>query len=107
MAKYMETAAQANDVAMQLISLVPEEQRPAAAEMIARLVNLGVRCSPRGVHHTVRLNAVKRSVQGLPIRVSMMEKRDERTGRTYNALVTTMIGGTSTGVGLIEEPNDD
>src|SRR5690242_7839383 len=92
MPRYLEIAAEANTVAKALIELVPDSDRPAAAEMIARLVNLGIRCSPRGVQHTVRLNAVKTVVRGLPVKVSMVEKTDERTKRTYNALVTEPIG---------------
>lgn len=88
MPKYLETAQQANGVARELLELVCEDDVPRAAELIARLVNLGIRCSPRGVQHTVRLNAVKEAVRGLPVKVSMVEKKDERTGRTYNALVT-------------------
>jgi hypothetical protein len=92
MARYLEVAAEANGVALSLLSLVPDVDQPKAAEMIARLVNLGVRCSPRGVQHTVRFNAVRRAVQGLPVKVSMVQKTDERTQRTYNALVTQPVG---------------
>lgn len=99
----METAAEANAQAVKLLELVPEGDRPRAAELIARLVNLGIRCSPRGVQHTVRLNAVSRSVRGLPVKVSMTEVKDPKTGRTYNALVTRPFGGEETA----EEPATD
>lgn len=91
MPRYMDTAAEANVVAQNLLAMVPDvdNAREAAAELIARLVNLGVRCSPRGVQHTVRLNAVKRACQGLPVKVSMEQRKDEKTGRSYNVLVTT------------------
>jgi hypothetical protein len=92
-AKYLEIAAEANSVAKNLLNLIPESDRPQAAEMIARLVNYGIRCSPRGVQHTVRLNAVRGAVKGLPVQVSMVEKTDERTGRVYNALMTSQVGG--------------
>ncbi len=91
MARYLEIAGQANDVAKDLILLIPEDDRPRAAEMIARLVNLAFRSSPRPAQSTVRLNAVKRAVQGLPVRVGMVEKTDDRTKRTYNALTTTQL----------------
>ncbi len=91
MPRYMETAAEANKVARELLALLPDADKPKAAEMIARLVNLGIRCSPRGVQHTVRLNAVQRAVRGLPVAVTMKEVKDEKTGRTYNALVTRPI----------------
>jgi len=93
MARYMEVAAEANLVALKLLELVPEDHRPKAAELVARLVNFGVRCSPRGVQHTVRYNAVRRSVQGLPVAVSMRQVTDPVTHRTYNALITAPVGG--------------
>ncbi len=106
MARYLEVAAEANETAKRLLELVtgPLKQvwgedttAPAeVAEMIARLVNFGIRCSPRGVQHTVRLRAVERAVLGLPVKVSMQEKKDERTGRTYNVLVTIPAGGKAT-----------
>lgn len=93
MARYLETAAEANEVAKNLLELIPEGDRPVAACMLARLVNLGIRCSPRGVQHTVRLNAVREAMRGLPVEVSMVQRTDERTGRSYNALLTSPIGG--------------
>jgi hypothetical protein len=87
----MEVAAEANTLAHSLLALVPADDKPKAAEMIARLVNFGVRCSPRGVQHTVRYNAVRRAVQGLPVKVGMKEVRG-LNGRSYNALVTEPVG---------------
>lgn len=101
--KYLETAAEANAVAQELLALVPEENKPKVAEMVARLVNLGIRCSPRGVQHTVRFKAVQRAVQGLPVKVSMEERRDEKTLRTYNVLITQALGETT---GTVEESKD-
>jgi hypothetical protein len=92
MSRYMQTAAEANTLAIQLLALIPEDMKPQAAEMIARLVNLGIRCSPRGVQHTVRLNAVQRAVQNLPVRVGMVQRLNPTTLRTYNALITQPIG---------------
>ncbi len=91
MARYLETAAEANKVAVQLLALVPDDVKPTVAEMIARLVNLGVRCSPRGVQHTVRYNAVRAAVRGLPVIVCMEPHTDENTGRVYHALVTKAV----------------
>ncbi len=92
MARYMQTAAEANQVAKKLIELVPESDRPQAAEMIARLVNYGIRCCPRACQSTVRFNAVREAVKGLPVKVSMVQRTDERTKKTYNALVTVPEG---------------
>jgi hypothetical protein len=91
MARYLEVAAEANVVAQRLLELVPEAQQPQAAELIARLVNFGIRCSPRAVQSTVRFNAVQRAVRGLPVKVRMEQKTDERSGRTYNALITSPV----------------
>lgn len=103
MPRYMEIAAEANSVALKLIELVPVVSRPQVAEMIARLVNLGIRCSPRGVQHTVRYNAVRQAVRGLPVSVFMEERTDERTGRKYNALLTKPEGGET----VVEPANED
>lgn len=105
MARYLETAREANSVARKLLDLVPEAERPRAAEMIARLVNFGIRCAPRGVQHTVRLNAVQAAVNGLPVKVWMEEKENERfPGRIYNALITRPLGESTTTIeGAAEE----
>ena len=93
MPRYMDTAAEANKLAQDLLVLIHDHDQPKAAELIARLYNLGIRTAPRAVQSTVRYNAVKRAVQDLPVRVSMEQRTDERTRRTYNVLVTQPIGG--------------
>lgn len=114
MPKYLEVAAEANLVAKEIMKMVSEDHPTSVeadqeqflgelAEKLARLVNLGIRCSPRGVQHTVRLNAVREAVRDLPVRVSMVEKKDEKTGRTYNVLVTQPVGGEAT----TETPSDE
>lgn len=103
MARYLEVAAQANKVADKLMDMIHEEYKPLAAELVAQLVNLGIRCAPRAVHSTVRLNAVKRAVQGLPVNVSIEKRRDERTGRDYNVLIVTPKGGLPN----VEEGSED
>ncbi len=96
MPRYMDIAAEANKVAYDLLGLFDELNsidphhvqsiKSAAAELIARLYNLGIRTAPRAVQSTVRYNAVKRAVQDLPVKVS----------REYNVLITTPIGGKPT-----------
>lgn len=103
MPRYMDTAAEANRVAHDLLGLFDEINsvdkdyvlniKAAASELIARLYNLGIRTAPRAVQSTVRYNAVKRAVQDLPVKVSMEQRTDERTHRTYNVLITQPIGG--------------
>jgi len=92
----MKTAAEANVVALELFELATggtmdcesEEHRSKVAQRIAKLVNYGIRCSPRGVQHTVRLNAVREAVKGLPVTVDMKEVVGDN-GRTFNALELT------------------
>ena len=107
MPRYMEIAAEANKVAKDLMDLVELHHDPIisarAAELVARLYNLGIRTAPRAVQSTVRYNAVKRAVQDLPVKISMEQKVDERTKRTYNVLVTQPIGGKPS----IETASDD
>ena len=92
MARYMETAAKANKVAKQLLALIPEDKHPSASAYIAQLVNLGVRVSPRPCQSTVRYNAVREAVKGLPVKVSMQQVTDPVSHKTYNALSVTAIG---------------
>lgn len=113
MAKYLKTAGEANNVAVKLLALVPEADKPIAAEMIARLVNYGIRCNPRACMSTIRLNAVRHAVSGLPVKVTMEERTgtgtNRKTGRpfTYNALITTPIGGPAEVKPTEEGQNDD
>ena len=99
MTRYMKTAAEANVTAKQLFELgtkyldpcdlgprTVEQYKKEVATLIGQLVNYGVRCSPRGVQHTVRLNAVREAVKGLPVEVSMKEVTDPDTGRSFNAM---------------------
>lgn len=92
MARYLETAAEANKLALNIFDKygrnLPEEQQFDLADGLARLVNYGMRCCPRAAHSTIRLNAVKRAAQGLPVKVGMEELTDPKTGKTYNALTT-------------------
>jgi hypothetical protein len=55
---------------------------------LGHIINLAIRCSPRGVQHTVRLNIVKEAV-GKYCRVTMTEETDERTQRTYHKIHIT------------------
>ena len=103
MAAYMETAAKANEVAQQLLALLPEANKIAGSILMAKLVNLGVRVSPRGVHHTVRKNAVQGAMRGLPVTVRMEEVQgQDRYGRpkTFNALI---VNGNNADAGVSDE----
>jgi hypothetical protein len=93
MARYLETAKKANDVAIKLMTLIPEASQPQAAAFMAQLVNLGVRCNPRACMATVRLNAVRRAIQGLPVKVRMEQVPNNRPGgKAFNALVVEAVG---------------
>lgn len=88
MAKYIETAMSAGRIARELLDLIPDTVKPEAAELIAKLANMVVRCAPRGVQHTVRLKIVETVVDNMPVVVGMVKKEDEFTKRTYHALYT-------------------
>lgn len=96
MPRYLETAKKANDVALKLLELIPEASRPQASAFMAQLVNLGVRCNPRPAMSTVRLNAVRRAIQGLPVTVKMesVPIHNPRPGgkTSFNALVVEAVG---------------
>ena len=107
MARYLEVAAQATSIARDLVEMVPEDQRPAAAELVARIANLAVRACPRGVQHTVRHNIVAAVVRGLPVRIGMEERSDLKTGRTYHALVTQQVVDGKGQKASVEGPAED
>jgi hypothetical protein len=83
MARYLETAKEANAI----VERLHHELRftPTQLEDLAHLVNLTVRCSPRGVQGTVRKNIVQ-AAMGKHCRVSMTREVDEKTGREYNKI---------------------
>lgn len=96
MARYMRTAHEANKTAHRLFNMVAKQGLESSeniefnrqvARDIAHLVNYGIRCSPRPVQGTVRLNAVREAVKDLPVRVSMVKETDPDTGKEFNKLV--------------------
>lgn len=92
MPRYLEVAKEGQKFAEDIMTIIRgpmgEQEYAQVAELVARVANMAVRACPRGVQHTVRLNIVRTICANLPVRVSMVEKKDERTGRTYNALTT-------------------
>ncbi len=108
MSRYLEVAAQITPLARELESfIVAEGDKPQVAELIARIVNLAVRSCPRGVQHTVRLNIVRAAVQGLPVKVGMEARTDEKTGRVYHALTTVPTGTQRNLMPTVEGPSDE
>lgn len=112
MPRYLKVAEEGQKFAEDIMTLIKgpmgEQEYAQVAELIARIANMAVRACPRGVQHTVRLNIVKTVCAKLPVRVSMVEKQDERTKRTYHALVTQPI--VKSGADLptsVEGANDD
>lgn len=85
MARYLETAAEAQGTIDQLLSFVPEEHRKEAAVLIAHTMNYGIRCCPRAVQSTVRLNAIRTACKNLPVSISLEEKEGYQ-GKTYKVL---------------------
>lgn len=86
MNRYMMIAADANKAINALIGLIPEDAVPLAAPLIAHIYNYGIRTAPRAVQSTVRYNAVREACKGLPIKITMGKKKDERTGKEFNVL---------------------
>lgn len=64
------------------IGMSPES---AFAKRLGHIINLAIRCCPRGVQHTVRKNIVEKAV-GKYCRVHMTEETDERTGNTFHKI---------------------
>lgn len=100
MARYLQVAEEANKVAKELHKLALTDRDPEGdvdeaalefrtAELIAMLVNYGLRCSPRAVQSTVRLRAVQTAVKGLPCNVDMVKMTSDDGERSYNALRIT------------------
>jgi hypothetical protein len=96
MARYLETASEANELIKDLIEHThgfddnSDPMYQAFCEKLIRLYNLGIRTAPRAVQSTVRLRACQEAAKDLPINVRMAERIDERTQRTYNALDITL-----------------
>ena len=86
MPRYLETADQLRkEVESFLDCFVQYEgfvSRAEAAVQLGHIVNLAVRCSPRGVQHTVRKNIVATAMKKY-CRVSMTQVMDETTGSSY------------------------
>jgi len=55
---------------------------------LGHIVNLSIRCSPRGVQGTVRKNIVEEATRSV-YNVHMTKEVDERTGRDYNKIHIT------------------
>lgn len=104
MARYLETAGELRKEVENLVEVfisgkgpltheVNGEQVPVdyqdrvgmATRQIGHIINLAIRCCPRGVQHTVRKNIVEKAV-GKYCRVRMTEETDERTGNTFHKI---------------------
>lgn len=97
MARYRETASEAQTTVNQLYDLavngrpetMPErDYQLKIAELIARVMNYGVRCCPRPAQATVRLTALQIACDSLPIKMSMHKVTNEN-GYSYNRLEIT------------------
>lgn len=88
MARYLETAAKANEVITDILDVVdrldPQEKSYITSQLLY-LYNLGIRTAPRATQSTVRLNAVRAAAKGTEAKVSMTTK-EGYNGKTYNAL---------------------
>lgn len=103
MARYMETARKAGDykarATNEILEMVQRDtgfKGDISKELIERLLeyglrmmNYGIRCSPRGVQSKVRLNAIKEAGKDSGLKISMTDvqsKRRDGTPYTFKAL---------------------
>jgi len=87
MAKYLDTARQLQDLVEAFA--VQKGLENADVAKIGEMINLAIRCCPRGVQHTVRKNIVDVAV-GKFCHVSMHEVQGERG--SFHAIEITPIG---------------
>ncbi len=93
MTRYKAIAAEAGKMIREVVALFPHEQQPEMSVKLGRIFNYGIRVSPRGVHRTVRREAVTEALRGLPVSVSMTTVQDGL--RTFNALSLIPFGGSA------------
>ena len=116
MARYLQTAAQANEVVKDIVNSVKEltsdnvDVGTIENHILSQclyLYNLGIRTAPRATQSTVRLNAVKEAAKGTNASVTMTEKQGHSTYKgnyTYKAI---RIQTGQQGNNIIEEGNDE
>jgi len=88
MARYMKTAAELKRLVNNFINQFAHNEFDSNQELAKELgyiINLAIRCAPRSVQSTVRLNIVKEAV-GEYCKVWMTKEMDEITGREYNKI---------------------
>lgn len=90
MARYLETAGKLRDLIEAFVA--QHNLDNSAVAKIGEMVNLAVRCAPRGVQHTVRQNIVKTAV-GRHCHVSMREVQGDRG--SFHAIEIIPIGLTA------------
>ena len=99
MAKYMQIAEQANEVAKELYTTyltdpdIPKEELGRIASLLGQLYNLGIRTAPRPTQATVGFNAVTVAMKGLPVHVTREVRTDEKTSQTYNVIICNPLTG--------------
>jgi len=103
---YLDKAKKGQDVALALLQLVPEEHRPAAAALIAQVVNAGVRSAPR-VQHTVRRNIVETVCKKLPVKIGMVQVKKEGYAKPWNCLTITPLAENKVYEATVEGAEDD
>lgn len=86
MAKYVQTAQELQQKVEQLGQRFNMTNADIAE--VGHIVNLAIRCCPRGVQHTVRKNIVDIVTQGR-CNVSMTEVTDPKTGYSYHKIDIT------------------
>ncbi len=92
MPRYLETAQKLREEVQSFVNnfiLVPEcETTPDSIVQLAHIINLAVRCSPRGIQGVIRRNIVATAMKDY-CNVTMTEEWDESTGRHFNKIHIT------------------
>lgn len=94
MARYLDTAKQLNDLVEAFAA--QKNLNNADVARIGEIINLAIRCCPRGVQHTVRKNIVETAI-GKRCFVSMTEVV-ESPDRSYHRIEITPRSETPKGV---------
>ena len=88
MARYMENAATANSMIMEIlqkISFENEQDEQMVKSHLIRLYNEGIKSNPRPCQATVRERACQRAALGLGFEIEMVKKQNHN-GREFNLL---------------------
>ncbi len=89
MPRYLETARKLREEVQSFVNnfiLVDRHgETPDSIVQLAHIINLAIKCSPRGIQSTVRKNIVAMAVKDY-CNVTMTKEFNESTGRHFNKI---------------------